>query len=111
MRTVSNKAYLKQLKLAVANDRNIAQARQGLKTAIPVQRQEDRITLDPLENRAKAYNHLVSVLGPGRAESFLVGQTDQDIAKINIFWNDLKPVLSNKIGLTKGFFNRIINKI
>ena len=108
---VSNKAYKRQLKLAIANDQNIAQARKGIKTPMPVQKQIDRITLDPLENKAQAYNHLVSVLGPGRAEAFLVGQTDQDIAKINIFWNDLKPVLSNKIGLTKGFFNRIVNRI
>jgi len=108
---VSNKAYKKQLKLAIANDQTIAQARKGLTTSMPVQKQVDRITLDPLENRAQAYNHLVSVLGPGRAEAFLVGQTDQDIAKINIYWNELKPVLANKIGLTKGFFNRIVNRI
>lgn len=108
---ITNKAYLKQLKLAIANDQNIAQARKGLKTSLPVQRQPDRITLDPLENKAQAYNHLASVLGPGRAEAFLVGQTDQDIAKINIFWNDLKPVLANKVGLTKGFFDRIVNRI
>jgi len=108
---VSNKAYKKQLKLAIANDQTIAQARKGLTTPMPVQKQVDRITLDPLENRAQAYNHLVSVLGPGRAEAFLVGQTDQDIAKINIYWNELKPVLANKIGLTKGFFNRIVNRI
>jgi hypothetical protein len=108
---VSNKAYKKQLKLAIANDQTIAQARKGLTTPMPVQKQVDRITLDPLENKAQAYNHLVSVLGPGRAEAFLVGQTDQDIAKINIFWNELKPVLANKIGLTKGFFNRIVNRI
>jgi len=108
---VSNKAYKKQLKLAIANDQTIAQARKGIKTPMPVQKQVDRITLDPLENKAQAYNHLVSVLGPGRAEAFLVGQTDQDIAKINIYWNELKPVLANKIGLTKGFFNRIVNRI
>jgi hypothetical protein len=108
---VSNKAYKKQLKLAIANDQTIAQARKGLTTPMPVQKQVDRITLDPLENKAQAYNHLVSVLGPGRAEAFLVGQTDQDIAKINIYWNELKPVLANKIGLTKGFFNRIVNRI
>jgi len=110
MRTVSNKAYLRQLKLAIANDQNIAQARKGLTRPLPVQKQPE-VTLDPISNRAQAYNHLVSVLGPGRAEAFLVGQTDQDIAKINIFWNDLRPVLSNKIGLTKGYFDRIINKI
>jgi hypothetical protein len=111
MRKVSNKAYLKQLKLAVANDRNIAQARKGLKTTLPVQRRDDEPSLDPLTNRAQAYNHLLSVLGPARAEAFLRGQTDSDIMKINIYWNDLKPVLGNKIGLTKTFFDRIINKI
>lgn len=102
---------MKQLKQAIANDQNIAQARKGLKVALPVQRQPDRITLDPLENRGQAYSHLVSVLGPARAEAFLVGQTDQDIAKINIYWNELKPALSNKIGLTKTFFDRIVNRL
>jgi hypothetical protein len=108
---VSNKAYKKQLKLAIANDRTIAQARKGLKTPTPVQKQLDRITLDPVENKAQAYSHLSSILGPARAEAFLVGQTEEDISKINIYWNDLKPVLSNKIGLTKGFFDRIVNRI
>jgi hypothetical protein len=111
MRTVSNKAYLKQLKLAIANDRNIAQARKGLKAPLPTQKQPDRVSLDPVENRAQAYSNLVSVLGPRRAEAFLVGQTDSDVMKINIYWQDLKSVLSNKIGLTKPFFDRILNRI
>lgn len=107
---VSNKAYLKQLKLAAANDQKISQARKGLKTPLPIQRQSE-VSLDPLSNRAQAYNNLLSVLGPGRAEAFLVGQTDSDIMKLNIYWNDLKPVLGNKIGLTKTFFDRILNRI
>jgi hypothetical protein len=111
MRTVSNKAYLKQLKLAIKNDQQIAQARKGLKVSLPIQRQIDEPTLDPVANRAQAYSHLVSVLGPQRAQSFLQGQTDNDIMKINIYWQDLKPVLANKIGLTKTFFDRIVNRI
>ena len=107
---VSRKAYMKQLKQAIANDQNIAQARKGLKVPLPVQRQPE-ITLDPVSNRGQAYSHLVSVLGPARAEAFLGGQTDQDIAKINIYWSELKPVLGNKIGLTKTFFDRILNRL
>ena len=107
----SNKAYKKQLKLAIANDRSIAQARKGIKTILPIQRRDDEPSLDPIVNKAQAYNHLASVLGPGRAEAFLQGQTASDIMKINIYWNDLKPVLGNKMGLTKPFFDRIINKI
>lgn len=110
MRTISNKAYLKQLKLAVANDRNIAQARRGLKVPLPVQRQPD-VSLDPVSNRAQAFSSLSSVLGQTRAEAFLVGQTDADVMKLNIYWNDLKPVLSNKIGLTKTYFDRILNRL
>jgi hypothetical protein len=111
MRTISNKAYLKQLKLAMANDKNIAQARKGLKVPLPVQRQPDRVSLDPVENRAQAYSSLSSILGQTRAEAFLVGQTDADVMKLNIYWNDLKPVLSNKIGLTKTYFDRILNRL
>lgn len=111
MRTISNKAYKRQLALAIKNDQNIAQARKGIRTPTPVQRQIDEPTLDPVEIRAKAYNHLLSVLGPGRAEAFLAGQTTNDLQKINIYWRDLQPVLSNKIGLTKTFFDRIINRI
>jgi len=111
MRKVSNKAYLKQLKLAVANDRNIAQSRKGLKVPLPVQRQPDRVSLDPIENRAQAFSNLSSVLGPTRAEAFLVGQTDADVMKMNIYWNDLKSTLGNKIGLTKTYFDRILNKL
>jgi len=111
MRTISNKAYLKQLKLAIKNDQNIEQERKGLKVPLPVQRQPDRVSLDPVENRAQAFNNLSSILGQTRAEAFLVGQTDSDIMKLNIYWNDLKPVLGNKIGLTKSFFDRILNRL
>ena len=111
MRKVSNKAYLKQLKLAIKNDQNIAQARKGLKTPLPAQKQPDRVSLDPLENRAQAFSNLSSILGQTRAEAFLVGQTDADVMKLNIYWNDLKPALGNKIGLTKTYFNQILNKI
>lgn len=107
---ISNKAYKRQLALAIKNDQNIAQARKG-KTPTPVQRIIDEPTLDPVEIEAKAYNHLLSVLGPGRAKAFIAGQTTNDLQKINIYWRDLQPVLSNKIGLTKTFFDRIINKI
>jgi hypothetical protein len=107
---VSNKTYLKQLKLAAENDRQISQARKGLKTPLPIQRQSE-ISLDPVSSRAQAYNNLLSVLGPGRAEAFLVGQTDNDITKLNIYWNDLKSVLGNKIGLNKTYFDRILNRL
>lgn len=108
---VSNKAYKRQLKLAIANDQNIAQVRKGLKVPLPVQKQPDRVSLDPLENRAQAFNNLTSILGQTRAEAFLVGQTDADVMKLNIYWQDLKPVLGNKIGLTKTYFDRILNRI
>ena len=111
MRTISKKAYLKQLALAIKNDQNIARARQGIKAPLPRPVQIEEPTLDPVEIRAKAYNHLLSVLGPGRAEAFLAGQTTNDLQKINIYWRDLQPVLANKIGLTKTFFDKIINKI
>ena len=105
---VSNKAYMKQLKIAIANDRNIARARKEIQT-LPVQRQPD-VLLDPTSNRTQAYSNLLSILGPERAEAFLVGQSDDDISKINVFWNDLKPALSTKIGLTKPLFERIVNR-
>lgn len=108
---ISNKAYMKQLRQAIKNDQNIAQSRRGLKSTLPVQRQIDEPSLDPLTNRAQAYTNLVSVLGPGRAEAFLRGQTQNDIMKINIYWRDLKPALANKIGLTKTFFDRIVNRL
>ena len=108
---VSNKTYLKQLKLAIKNDQIIAQARKGLKVPLPTQRQPDRVSLDPIENRAQAFTNLSSILGQTRAEAFLVGQTDADVMKLNIYWNDLKPVLGNKIGLTKTYFDRILNRI
>lgn len=111
MRTISNKAYKRQLALAIKNDQNVARARQGIKAPLPRQVLIEEPTLDPVEIRTKAYNHLLSVLGPGRAEAFLAGQTTNDLQKINIYWRDLQPVLANKIGLTKTFFDKIINKI
>jgi hypothetical protein len=103
---ISNKAYKRQLTLAIKNDQNVALARKGIQT-IPVQRQID-MPLDSLANKAQAYNNLITVLGPEQANAFLVGQSDEDISKINIFWNDLKPKLSTKIGLPKNIFDEIV---
>lgn len=108
---VSNKAYMKQLKLASMNDRNISQARQGLQVPLPKQRQEDLSIQDPLEIRAKAYNNLVSLFGPARAEGFLAGQSIEDLEKININWRTVGPKLSRTTGLTKNYFDKILDRL
>jgi len=108
---ITNKSYLGQLKLAIKNDQNIAQARKGLKVPLPVQRQEDRPLEDPIEIREKAFNHLVSLFGRQRAEAFLVGQTQDDLEKINMSWNTLRPLLRTKTGLTKKFFDQMVDRL
>jgi hypothetical protein len=101
-----SKAYKRQLTLAIKNDQNVALARKG-QTLVPLYKAHD-MPLDSLANKAQAYNNLITVLGSDQANAFLVGQSDEDITKINIFWNDLKPKLSTKIGLTKNIFDEIV---
>lgn len=106
---VSNKAYKRQLTLAIKNDQNVALARKGIQTLVPLYKAHD-MPLDSLANKAQAYNNLITVLGSDQANAFLVGQSDEDISKIIIFWNDLKPKLSTKIGLTKNIFDEIVER-
>lgn len=111
MRTVSRKAYLKNLQLAIKNDQQIARARKGLVAPIPVRKEEDRAITDPVEIRSKARDNLISMFGPTRAEQFLAGLSQNDMTKLNIYWTDLKRALETKTGLTKPFFDRIINRL
>ena len=99
---------MKQLKLAELNDRMIQASRKGLQSTLPKQRQYDMPITDPVEIRAKAFNHLNSLFGPVRAEAFLAGQSIEDMEKININWKTLEPKLSRTTGLTSRFFDKFL---
>ena len=84
MRTVSRKAYLKNLQLAIKNDQQIARARKGLVAPIPVRKEEDRAITDPVEIRSKARDNLISMFGPTRADQFLAGLSQNDIDRKSV---------------------------
>lgn len=108
---VSNKIYMKQLKLAALNDRMIQASRKGIQSTLPKQRQYDMPITDPTEIRAKAFNNLNSLFGPARAEAFLAGQTIEDMEKINISWKAIEPQLSKTTGLTNRFFDKMLTRL
>lgn len=110
------------LRLAIQNDQNVAEARKKAKLGIiPEQtRRQNRISeqilTDALEIKAVAMNNLRSIFSEEQSNKFLNGDgktkplTQDDMEYLNIFWEDLKPQLQNKTGLTLSFFRSIIQK-
>jgi len=110
------------LRLAIQNDQNIADAVKKAKAGIrpdltaKQNRIPEQVLTDVIEIKEKAMNNLRSIFTEEQAKKFLNGDrqtpplTQEDLEYLNIFWEDLKPVLLSKTGLTLKFFRDIIKK-
>jgi hypothetical protein len=104
------------LRMAIANDRNVAQARsQFSKGMIPeltpqqMRSKEEELT-DIIAIQAKAQENLLTLYPIETVRKFMEGLTQESMTYLNVYWNDLKPILKNKTGLNKTFFDRILKK-
>lgn len=104
------------LRMAIANDRNVsvakAQARQGMlpeTTAQQKMSKEEELT-DIVTIKAKAQENLLSLYSKELVATFMARLTKEQMTYLNVYWNDLKPVFKNKTGLTKTYFDRILNQ-
>jgi hypothetical protein len=104
------------LRMAIANDRNIAQAkaqaRMGMMPELTPQQQkskEEQLT-DMIAIKAKAQENLLTLYPKETVVKFMEGLTNDNMTYLNVYWNDLKPVFKNKTGLTKTYFDRILTQ-
>jgi hypothetical protein len=104
------------LRMAIANDRNIAQARsQVVKGMVPeltpdqMKSKEEELT-DKIAIQAKAQENLLTLYSKEKVAKFMDGLTTELMTYLNVYWNDLKPVFKNKTGLTKTYFDRILKQ-
>jgi hypothetical protein len=104
------------LRMAIANDRNIAQAkaqaRMGMMPELTPQQQkskEEQLT-DMIAIRAKAQENLLTLYPKETVVQFMEGLSNDNMTYLNVYWNDLKPVFKNKTGLTKTYFDRILSQ-
>jgi hypothetical protein len=102
------------LKMAIANDRNVALARkqfkQGMLPELTSQQQrskEEELT-DIIANEAKAMENLLSLYSREKAAEFMNELSDDSLTYLNVYWNDIKPLLANKTGLNTRYFKRIV---
>lgn len=104
------------LRMAIANDRNVAQAkaqaRQGMVPELTrdQQRSKEEELTDAIAIQAKAQENLLSLYSKELVAKYLQGLTIDQLTYLNVYWNDLKPVFKNKTGLTKTYFDRILNQ-
>jgi hypothetical protein len=104
------------LKLAIANDKNVAQARtlvsRGQLPALSrdQQRSKEEELTDAITIQAKAQENLLSIFSKEQVAKFMEGLTVDSMTYLNVYWNDLKPIYQTKIGLSKLFFDRILKK-
>ena len=104
------------LRMAIANDRNVSQARalafQGQLPELTPQQQlskEEELT-DALAIQAKAQENLLTLYPKETVTKFMEGLSKDSMTYLNVYWNDLKPVFKNKSGLSKRYFDRILKK-
>jgi len=104
------------LRMAIANDRNIAvakaQAKIGMTPELNTQQKmskEEELT-DLVAITAKAQENLLSLYPKETVAKFMAGLTKDNMTYLNVYWNDLKPVFKNKTGLTKTYFDRILTQ-
>lgn len=104
------------LRMAIANDRNVAQARsqfsKGMMPELTPQQmrsKEEELT-DLIAIQAKAQENLLTLYPIETVRKFMEGLTQESMTYLNVYWNDLKPILKNKTGLNKTFFDRILKK-
>lgn len=113
------RSYLSQeenLKLAIANDRLISNARaMQTKGQLPVlspmqlRSKEEELT-DAIAIQAKARENLLQIFTQEQVSKFMEGLTTDSMTYLNVYWSELKPLYSNKSGLNKLFFDRILRK-
>jgi len=111
------KAILSQeenLRMAIANDRNVSQARAQLTMGMlpelteQQKRSKEEELTDILSNEAKAMENLLSLFPREKATEFMNELNDDALTYMNVYWNELKPKLKDKTGLNARFFKRII---
>jgi hypothetical protein len=93
------KKQTETLRLAIANDNNIAQARKNANEGImppPVEGQvltSSQITEDANTNMSRARDNLLEVFSFDRTRRILTQLTQEQIKFFNIYWNDIKQEL------------------
>jgi len=110
------------LRFAIQNDKNVSdavkKAQKGIKPSLTEKQNRipEQILTDALEIKTVGMNNLRSIFTEEQAKKFLNGEgrtpalTQDDMEYLNIFWEDLKPVLQSKTGLTLKFFRDILKK-
>jgi len=102
-RSDKRKEELKQkelLRIAIANDANIALARKNLKDGIlpaPIEGQTfsaSELTEDENTNASRARDNLFEVFQPDEVRRILTMLNKDEIKFLNIYWNDVKKDLS-----------------
>jgi hypothetical protein len=102
------------LKMAIANDRNVSQARAQLTMGMlpelteQQKRSKEEELTDILSNEAKAMENLLSLFPREKATEFMNELNDDALTYMNVYWSELKPKLKDKTGLNARFFKRII---
>lgn len=104
------------LRMAIANDRNIAQARsQIVKGMVPEltpdqMKSREEILTDRIAIQGKAQENLLTLYPKETVAKFMEGLTTETMTYLNVYWNDLKPIFKNKTGLNKTYFDRILKQ-
>ena len=102
------------LRMAIANDRNIDQARKQLRMGmVPEQteqqkRSKEEELTDNIANEAKAIENLLTLFPKEKVTEFLAELNDDATTYLNVYWKDIKPQLENKTGLNARYFKRIV---
>jgi len=105
------------LKLAIANEQNIAAARSNLvNEIIPEQTQAQKRSLEEtlsqgISQMNQAKNNLSSIFTDEQVASFMTGLNEDTYQFINVYWTDLKKELETKKDLTKVYFDKILRKL
>lgn len=104
------------IRMAIANDRNVSQAKaEARKGMLPEltrdqKRSKEEELTDAITIQAKAQENLLSLYSKELVMKYLQNLTSDQMTYLNVYWNDLKPVFKNKTGLTKVYFDRILNQ-
>ena len=102
------------LRMAIANDRNVDQARKQLKLGMlpelteQQKRSKEEELTDIYANEAKAIENLLTMFPKAKVTEFLAELNDEATIYLNVYWKDIKPQLENKTGLNARYFKRVV---
>lgn len=102
------------LRMAIANDRHVDQARKQLKLGMlpeltdQQKRSKEEELTDNLANEAKAIENLLTLYPKAKVTEFLAELNDEATVYLNVYWKDIKPQLENKTGLNARYFKRVV---